>query len=271
MLSGMRLAWLCALLVLGCGSRSRLLEVEGTAGGSGGSSGSGGSAAGSGFGGMLGGFGGMLGGAGGVAGCEPVDNGAPCAALAEVGCLAAFPRCAPVYDDTCCPSCIPTPVCGDCVTWKFHECIDREDSDCAASNGHCGLTPDWACKGGKADCSGQWDCKLVPGCMAAAPAGCAPDGFCPPECHAVSAGTCGPFCGPELPPPPCVNGGVPEISGGQYTGYCIEPSVCGNVATTCPAQMPKGACGSPGLTCKYGKCEYCTCQNGIWSCVTPPC
>ncbi|GMV18812.1 MAG: hypothetical protein DYH12_06105 [Sorangiineae bacterium PRO1] len=277
MLRGMRLAWFlgCALLIAGCGSRSRLAAADG-GGSGGGAGGSGGAGAVSG----AGGFGGApLGGAGGVSGCGPVDTGAPCSTLGEVGCLTAFPRCAPVYDDQCCPMCQPTGMCADCMSWQFYECIDRELSNCVpGAIGHCGQTPQWACNGGRAECP-ESACQFVPGCVEALPSDCPEDAFCPPECHPVTKEICGPTCGPPVPMPMCPNGGAHEVQGGQYTGYCIEASVCGGPnppppVGPCPPSLPSGQCGSPGQICTYGSwcASTCTCDgSGFWSCVTPPC
>lgn len=262
-----------AVLALSCGSRSRLMSGDGGGGGVSGGSGGVGAVSGS------GGFGGSpVGGAGGSAGCGPVDTGAPCATLGEMGCLAAFPRCAPVYDDQCCPSCYPG-MCADCMSWQFYECIDRELSSCVPGTiGHCGQTPPWACNGGKAECN-EGACQFTPGCVSAQPTSCAPDGLCPPECHAVTAESCGPPCGPPVPMPMCPNGGVHEVQNGQYTGYCIDPSVCGDKPVpppqpgACPDTTPSGKCSQEGQVCSYGSwCKNtCTCQNGFWACITPPC
>jgi hypothetical protein len=268
---------LCGALVVACGSRSRLTEQVGSGGspsggaaGTGAVSGSGG--AGGGVGGF-GGFGGSPGGAGGSAGCPPVDTGAPCGTLSETACLSAFPRCAPVYDDACCPMCDPTGACADCVDYRFRVCVDRELSSCVpGAIGPCGVTPGWACTGGKADCSHP-QCTMTPGCMEALPQDCPEDAFCPNECRPVSAESCGPVCGDPPPMLPCPPGFVHLVENGKYSGLCVESSVCSPPLNTCPPSLPSGSCGSPGQVCTYGSwCKNtCTCDNGSWSCVTPPC
>jgi hypothetical protein len=263
-LVGLALGFVVALPA--CGSRSRLVEAGG-AGGAGGGSGGFGAVSGAG-----GGGGTSVGGFGGSSGCGPVDEGAPCSTLGEIGCLAAFPRCAPIYDDFCCSSCKPTGMCADCMDWRFFSCVDRELSNCVPGMvGPCGQTPEWACQGGRAECT-DGPCQYTAGCFEAQPTSCPPGQTCAPECHAVTSETCGPICGPPIPMPMCPNGGVHEVQGGKYSGYCIDPSVCGGVASTCPATMQPGTLCSPnGMTCNYGQCNSCTCQNGVWACVTPPC
>lgn len=283
MLRGMRLAGLLVViggvgLAAGCGSRSRLIAADGGSGGAVGGSGgavggSGGAVGGSGgaFGGSGGFAGSPFGGAAGTAGCGPIDTGLPCSTLGETSCLTAFPRCAPIYDDTCCSSCKPGP-CADCTSWKFFTCIDRELSSCVPGmTGPCGQTPGWACKGGTASCASS-QCDAVPGCVAAQPFECPEDAPCVPECHSVSAGTCGPACEPG-PIPICPPGASAEYAAGSPTGYCIPSSVCSAPPSACPATLPQGACGVPGQVCTYGSwCKNtCTCQNGSWSCITPPC
>jgi hypothetical protein len=283
MLPGMRLVGLCVIigglgLTAGCGSRSRLIAADGGSGGALGGSGGAFGGSGGAFGGSGGAFGGSggfagspFGGAAGTAGCGPIDTGLPCSTLGETSCLTAFPRCAPIYDDTCCSSCKPGP-CADCTSWKFFACIDRELSSCVPGmTGPCGQTPAWACKGGTASCASS-QCDAVPGCIAAQPINCPEDAPCVPECHSVSAATCGPACEPG-PIPLCPPGATAEYAAGSPTGYCIPSTVCSAPPSTCPATMPQGACGVPGQVCTYGSwCKNtCTCQNGVWSCITPPC
>ncbi len=273
----MKLLWggmvFCGLvLAMGCGSRSRLLGPDPSSGGTGALGGGGGGGGVGGIGGVGGSGGAPLGGAGGTSSCGPIDSGAPCTTLSETGCLTAFPRCAPVYDDECCSSCDPGP-CADCVSWRFQHCVDRELSDCEPGTiGLCGFTPPWACSGGKADCSSS-QCNSMPGCVEALPQDCPEDSICGPECHAVTAGSCGPLCEISGPSQPCPATTTREHASGKLTGYCIPSEVCALGPSDCPAQMPSGTCATPGQICTYGGwCKNtCTCDGGVWSCITPPC
>lgn len=256
------------LVLFGLAAACGKTTADGTA--SGGASGMGGGTGGSS---ATGGVGGAP--SGGASGCAPVVPIAPCLELSESECLAAHPRCAPVYDDTCCSSCNPGP-CADCVSWQFVECIDYELSACVPGTiGHCGLTPTWVCSGGQADCSdieGSY-CEQTPGCVRAELNGCPAGEPCDAECHAVTAGSCGPVCDPA-PVPDCGAGKAPEIAGGAPTGFCIPASVCAAQLNACPPAPPVGEpCSVPGATCTYGDwcATVCVCENGTYACATPPC
>lgn len=243
------------LLSLGCGGQTN-------------SDGSGGSGTGA----ASGGGGSPSGGApsGGAGGCGPVDPGEPCSSLSEVECLAAHPRCAPVYDDSCCPECEPTGLCADCVNYQFFACVPFEESNCTPGTiPACGKTPSGICQGGSAQCPTEPPCNSVPGCVTATIAGCGPDQLCASECHPVTEWTCGPDCGQG--PLPFCHAGVPETGPEGYTGYCIDSSACG----ACPAQQPVSGslCQAPGASCQYGSwcAATCTCDYGVWTCMTPPC
>lgn len=254
---GVVLAGAVALgLLLACGGQT---DSDGSGGG-----GAGGAAGGSG--------GSPAGGApsGGTGGCGPVDPGGPCSALSEVACLAAHPRCVPAYDDACCPSCKPTGMCADCVNYQFYACVPFEESSCTPGTiPTCSKTPSGICQTGKAECPKQPPCEMAPGCATAVVAGCGPDQVCETACHPVTEWSCGPACAPS--PLPYCHAGTPELGPSGHTGFCIDAATCGG----CPAQMPThgAACASPGASCEYGSwcAATCTCDGGVWSCVTPPC
>ena len=261
-----------ALPLAACGGKTDSSPAQGGTAGTAGTGNSGGSVGGSGgIGGSVAGSGGIGGGIGGSPGCAPVDTGAACATLGETACLTAAGRCAPVYDDTCCPMCEPTGMCADCVNYRFHECIPYEESGCVpGAIGHCGQTPSWFCQGTAPVCPEGGMCGSVPGCVAVTPA-CPPDTFCGDICHAVTAWSCGPACVGELAPA-CDT--VAEVAkGGAYTGYCLPSDVCTSGA--CPATIPpKGtSCGAEGTQCSWGGwCKStCTCKGGVWDCIIPVC
>ncbi|MFO0569371.1 MAG: hypothetical protein U0263_27175 [Polyangiaceae bacterium] len=195
------------LLVVSCGGKTG--DDSGTGGGgTGGGSGTG-----------------AVSGSGGTSGCGPIDTGAACSTLRETECLAASSRCAPVYDDMCCPTCSPGG-CADCMNWQFVRCIERELSSCVPGMvGGCGQTPSWACNGGTPSCDHD-ACNFVPGCYEALPTSCPPDALCASECHPITAGTCGPMCGPPIPIPACPEGYTQEYASGKLTGHCIQASAC---------------------------------------------
>jgi hypothetical protein len=150
---------------------------------------------------------------------------ASCAGLFEAACLAAFPACAPVYDNSCCPTCAPG-ACADCINFDFYECRPRE-SVCPEPD--CGVTPPWACEGGEATCprigpqGGAQECEATAGCVVA---GCSPDVNCNErQCHAVTEGSCSASC--DIPSPACPPAWTAEANGTCYTGFCIPAAVCG--------------------------------------------
>jgi hypothetical protein len=142
-----------------------------------------------------------------------------CSSFGETECLGAYPKCAPVYDDSCCPTCDPGP-CADCEHYQFHHCAPFE-TVCGQSPMACGVTFGEACFGKPATCPNQY-CGSNPGCVDA----CQVDstGTCSPACRPVTVGSCTSVCNP--PPPACPPGFVPEQDGTCFTGYCIPAGVC---------------------------------------------
>lgn len=176
-----------------------------------------------------GGTGGFTGGSGGTnTGGTGTGGSVACGGINdEVGCLGAYPTCVPVYDDVCCPSCNPG-TCSDCINVQFHHCAPNSPT-CGVAPPSCGTTPQWACAGGKADCSinalGSVEpCHAKAGCTAA---------YCPvgamcnvdPVCTPVTKGTCTALC--DGLPPPCPPGTFAEANGSCYTGLCVPADVCG--------------------------------------------
>ncbi len=156
------------------------------------------------------------------------SGGQPCEGLPEAACIAAYPSCAPLYDDSCCPTCDPGP-CADCIAFAFHSCVQAE-TVCVTGKPSCGVVPEWACSGAAASCGWDGPCQATPGCVQGQ---CSPMMGCPciPEqdcsCRAVTAKSCvTPDC--DAPPPPCPPGFVAESDGFCYTDWCIPVSVCGS-------------------------------------------
>ncbi len=143
----------------------------------------------------------------------------PCAALGEAACLGAYPQCAPVYDDTCCPTCNPG-TCADCIHLEFHHCGSLTEV-CNQGPLVCGLPSKEACAGQPMTCPDQY-CPANPGCVE----GCLPDANvnCTPACRPVTAGSCTSLC--NQPPPLCPMGLTAEQNGTCYTGFCIPAKVC---------------------------------------------
>lgn len=214
---GLGVALAATLLATACGS-----SVNVNPGGGGAGAGGAGAAAGSGGGGSTTGSTGSTssgtGGAGGQGNCGALD---------EVGCLGAYPTCAPVYDDHCCPTCDPVGGCADCVDFRFHHC-EGFATTCVA-DASCGFTPPWACQGGQADCAidpggSSTPCHSVAGCTA---------GWCPsnlacetdPVCTPVTKDACTSLC--DAIPPPCPTGTTAQMDGFCYTGLCIAADLCG--------------------------------------------
>jgi hypothetical protein len=267
---------LLATFALGCGGETGS-DSGASSGGSGGSTqdaGLGGTSSGGASGGSgglsLGGSGGTsTGGSGGIAtSCGPIDPGTPCNTLVEAQCLAAHPRCAPLYDDLCCPACDPTAPCADCVNMGFIGCTELGMSNCVpGATGPCGMTPDWACSGGSATCPGDGPCNSVPGCVEANPSPCA-DPPCAPECHPLTKDSCFVPCVTGTPPY-CGGESAQEATPTGYTGFCISPQACG-----CPSTAPTNetACTLTGIHCGYGNCSpQCDCVDGLWECWANPC
>ncbi|MFO0619717.1 MAG: hypothetical protein U0414_44445 [Polyangiaceae bacterium] len=158
----------------------------------------------------------------GSTGVTSSSSGKPpvCAGLGETQCLAAFPECAPVYDDFCCPTCTPGP-CADCVNMQFYECQPAA-SVCSGAPLSCGVVSKENCAGLPATCESAY-CPANAGCVQV----CEPDanGQCMAgPCHPVTAGSCTSVC--DGIPPNCPPGFVPEQDGTCYTGFCIPDQVC---------------------------------------------
>lgn len=143
----------------------------------------------------------------------------PCAQLGETACLGAYPQCAPVYDDSCCPTCNPGS-CADCVHYDFHHCASLA-AVCSQGPLPCGTTFAEACAGKPSTCPNAY-CPANPGCVE----GCQLDsnGLCAPSCRPMTAGSCTSLC--NQPPPPCPPGFTAEQNGSCYTGYCIPEKAC---------------------------------------------
>lgn len=167
------------------------------------------------------------GGVGGTTGTTITGSGGSmCDGLGHIQCLGAYPSCAPVYDDKCCPTCTPGG-CADCINIDFDHCAPRS-SVCDGQKPTCGLVPEWACNGGKADCNILPDgspepCHTVAGCIATY---CSLDSppCAGPTCAAATGGTCTALC--DSVPPPCPEGMTAEANGGCYTGMCIDANLC---------------------------------------------
>lgn len=152
-------------------------------------------------------------------------GGSLCEGLPEAACLAAFPSCAPAYDDACCPICDPGP-CADCVDYAFHHCGDV--ATVCGPGDNCWVTSTWGCGGAPPQCpdiggpGGEFACKSTPGCVVAS---CSPDVNCNElVCRPVVAGSCTALC--NAIPPSCPPGTVAEADGSCWTGYCIPADVC---------------------------------------------
>lgn len=154
-------------------------------------------------------------------GVTSTTTGTPamCVGLSLTQCLGAFPTCAPLYDDACCPSCAPGP-CADCIDMQFYECLPASEACTGAAM--CGYPSKENCAGLPADCFDDY-CPANPGCTPAcktdASGNCVTD-----ECHAVTADTCTSFC--DGIPPNCPPGYTAEQNGSCFTGFCIPGQVC---------------------------------------------
>lgn len=147
-------------------------------------------------------------------GMQPV-----CQGLSHAQCLGAYPACAPLYDDACCPSCTPGE-CADCIDMQFYECLPA--SEVCSGAPLCGVPSKENCAGLPADCSDDY-CPANIGCVVA----CETDasGMCTnTACHPVTAGSCTSLC--DGIPPPCPPEFTAEQDGSCYTGFCIPDQVC---------------------------------------------
>lgn len=149
----------------------------------------------------------------------------PCSAIdVYTDCLAAIDQCVPVFDDFCCPSCIPGG-CADCVDVRFVGCSERLPPEPGGGcTDTCGVTPPWACNGNPRPeaCGAACD---RPGCIDKIR--CDIDA-CEVWCEPVRPDACSiVVC--DAPPPPCAGDQVPEVADGCWTGACIPAWVCAPV------------------------------------------
>jgi hypothetical protein len=150
-----------------------------------------------------------------------------CEGLAESECIG-DPECAPLYDDFCCPSCLPIGACADCSRIEMYRCGPIDE---VCTGGACGQLADGHCAAGVPTCEGAnvttgYRCD-EPGCVGAFDPSCADD--CPVTCVPATAESCVATCEirpGDVPPPACPTGTVPQVAGGCYTGLCIPASVC---------------------------------------------
>jgi hypothetical protein len=146
-----------------------------------------------------------------------------CETLGHAACLAVYPDCVPVYDQSCCPSCNPGP-CGACVLFLFHHCASHAEG-CSPTL-PCGFSLPEHCAGKLPACGDAADvipCGTYPGCSYAI---CPVGVDCDPakQCVPVTAGSCTVLC--KLPPPDCPPGMVAEADGNCWTGLCVRAEVC---------------------------------------------
>ncbi|HZO16884.1 MAG TPA: hypothetical protein VFB62_26590 [Polyangiaceae bacterium] len=158
------------------------------------------------------------------------SGGAPsiCDGLAEAACMAAYPDCAPAYDDACCPQCDSMGECADCSDYEFHHCGPLVET-CNPPELPCYTWESWGCSGGVAPCpaitdrGGEYACDQMPGCVVAE---CSPELPCiGKQCHPVTGDSCTALC--NSLPPACPPGLVAEADGSCYTGFCIPAVTCG--------------------------------------------
>lgn len=159
--------------------------------------------------------------------CEPIPTA--CDPLTEAECVGTS-ACTPLYDDFCCPFCVPIGACADCARPQMYRCAPTAE---ACPTAECGLVEASHCAGAVPDCSGAivvagYRCD-VPGCVAAIMAGCGDD--CPIECVPVTGDICTASC--EVPQPECPDDMTPERDGFCFTGRCIAASACE------PAAVPR--------------------------------
>ncbi len=146
----------------------------------------------------------------------------PCDTLAEAECIG-DPTCAPVYDDFCCPSCIPIGACADCTRIAMYRCAPIAEA-CEADI--CGTVDPAHCAGSAATCEGAVPTTgnrcSEPGCTVAFEPGCLEG--CEVECVPVTAEICTEEC--DGVQPDCPDDSVPERDGFCFTGRCIAASAC---------------------------------------------
>lgn len=160
--------------------------------------------------------------------CEPPPTA--CDLLTEAACVASS-ACVPLYDDFCCPFCVPIGACADCARPQMYRCAPTAE---ACPTAECGLAAPAHCAGAVPDCSramvvAGYRCD-VPGCVGAIMAGCAGD--CPVECVPVTGDICTAFC--DAPQPDCPGDMTPERDGSCFTGRCIAASACEAAAVPSP-------------------------------------
>lgn len=144
----------------------------------------------------------------------------------EAYCIAAFPDCVPIYDDTCCPTCTP----GNCVescTDNVYQGCEKAEVACQPNPAiECGFVPGWACSGSVPECGEpngiKSPCGKDTGCMEKT----CPEPVSCSTCVPVSVAACVKDCagGSE---PPCMGGTVPHIGGdGCPDGTCVPEEPC---------------------------------------------
>jgi len=150
------------------------------------------------------------------------EGAGPCDALAEADCIG-DPTCAPVYDDFCCPECIPIGACADCTAIAMYRCAPLAE---ACDSDVCGTVLPAHCAGSVPTCesavpSARRRCSEQ-GCAVAFEPGCLEG--CLVECVPVTADICTEVC--DGVPPACPDDSVPERDGFCFTGRCIAASAC---------------------------------------------
>lgn len=62
-------------------------------------------------------------------------------------------------------------------------------------------------------------------------------------------------------------------SGAGTTFYCVEDGGALDAGCTCEfkGSVPQGACSPDGIQCGHGCAPNCTCVEGEWHCIAPPC
>jgi hypothetical protein len=157
------------------------------------------------------------------AGWTAADAGTPdCEGLGAAACFAAL-DCAPIFDDSCCPSCSEGP-CADCFHPRYVGCIPFDG--CRAPS--CGVVPSWGCLPSAPDCSSATPVALdscsAYGCVPSYPPGEGDPSLADAACVPITGDSCTVGC--RRIAPTCPSGTVPEGDGSCYTDRCIPAFVC---------------------------------------------